>query len=91
VGEVHEYIHCKSGQQTPGYIDGYWLRHDSAGGQDGKRFERDEDILLKVCLAAIRRAKQSILPEESFGRTEPHIQCLQCLAYSPCLPGLGGV
>jgi hypothetical protein len=49
VGEVHEYVHRKDGKWVPQQtIEGLWFNHDATGGQGGKRFTRDEAILLKV-------------------------------------------
>jgi hypothetical protein len=49
VGEVHEYVHRKDGKWVPQQtIEGLWFNHDATGGQGGKRFVRDEAILLKV-------------------------------------------
>jgi hypothetical protein len=49
VGEVHEYVHRKDGWlHTQQDIDGLWFDHDASGGQEGKRFVRDEVILAKV-------------------------------------------
>lgn len=49
-GEVHEYVERKDGRhEEQRDIDGVWFHHDATGGQDGKRFVRDEVILAKVC------------------------------------------
>jgi hypothetical protein len=50
VGEVHEYVRRKDGvfSEADNVIEGYWLEHDASGGNDGKRFVRDEEILSRV-------------------------------------------
>lgn len=50
IGEVHEYVQRKDGvwQDRNDVIQGYWLEHDASGGNDGKRFVRDETILSRV-------------------------------------------
>lgn len=50
VGEVHEYVRRRDGawNDRNDEIVGYWLEHDASGGNDGKRFVRDEQILSRV-------------------------------------------
>jgi hypothetical protein len=49
VGEVHEYVRRKDSRHHEQQdIDGLWFNHDASGGQEGKRFVRDEVILAKV-------------------------------------------
>jgi hypothetical protein len=51
-GEVHEFVQRKDGRHNEQQdIDGLWFHHDASGGQEGKRFVRDEVILAKVCAA----------------------------------------
>lgn len=53
LGEVHEYVHRKDGRHHAQQdIDGLWFNHDASGGQEGKRFVRDEVILAKVRVSA---------------------------------------
>lgn len=49
VGEVHEFVHRKDDKHhSQEDIDGVWFHHDASGGQGGKRFARDEQLLRKV-------------------------------------------
>jgi hypothetical protein len=50
VGEVHEYVQRSGGSdyRPTEDIPGIWFFHDASGGNDGKRFVRDEVILSRV-------------------------------------------
>ena len=49
-GQVHEFVQRKDGgHEEQRDIEGVWFHHDASGGQDGRRFGRDEVILAKVC------------------------------------------
>jgi hypothetical protein len=55
VGEVHEYVQRKGdgGSRPHLEVPGVWFFHDASGGNDGKRFVRDEVILSRVSVDTV--------------------------------------